>query len=223
MLQVYLILVIYFLLFALFHSVCSQEWFKDILAKFTGTFFVEYFYRFIYCIISLVLLYEVFRPTLFKLDNYPLFSISYELEYLLKIVNLLGIIITYWAFLQVDYLEFWGIKQLGIGIKKILHWDFTVETIHNVAGVERLEITGIYKFMRHPMLVGGFFMALAAPPSEASLCYLLFYSIYMLAGGFYEERRLRKNLGELYEKYSKEVGTFYPKTLNLKKRTINHD
>lgn len=223
MIQVYTLLAIYFLFFAIFHSLCSQEWFKNYLSKITGNFFIEYFYRFVYCLISIILLYEVFRPTLYQLSTYPIISITPEIEFSLKIINLIGIIITYWAFLQVDYFEFWGIKQLIIGIKKIMKKDFQIEPVKDVAGIERLEITGIYKFMRHPMLVGGLFMALAAPPSEGSLCYLGFYSLYMFAGGYYEEKRLRKNLGELYVKYSREVGSFYPKTLNFTKRTINHD
>lgn len=165
------------------------------------------------------MLYEVFRPLLLKLDTFPLFAMSFETEYALKSLNLLGIVITYWAFVQVDYLEFWGVKQAWHGFKIQLKGG-PLTPFRNLAGVERLEINGVFGVMRHPMLVGGFFMALAAPPSQSSLTYLSFYTIYMFVGGYYEEKRLRKNLGVLYTKYAKLVGVFYPKTLNFKSRVI---
>lgn len=217
-----LLIFLTFAIFATFHSVCSQEFFKKKLEHFFGFSFVEYYWRLIYCTLSIVLLYEVFRPLLLMLDTYPIVQVSYEVEYYLKMLNFLGVLVTYWAFLQVDYLEFWGVKQAWLGLKTQFAGAPRVP-FKSLAGVDRLEINGVFGVMRHPMLVGGFFMALAAPPSQSSLTYLGLYTIYMLVGGYYEEKRLRKNLGSLYTKYAEQVGACYPKSLNFKPKVFTND
>ena len=39
---------VFFVVFALFHSITAQEWFKEKLAAVTGEFFVENFWRVFY-------------------------------------------------------------------------------------------------------------------------------------------------------------------------------
>lgn len=213
-----------FFIFGAFHSVASHEKFKDIVKKFLGEYFVLYWFRLLYCLISVYLFYYIFRPLLFsQMGGSILTGITQEMFLTFKLINLLGIIISYMAFVQIDYFEFWGISQAFDGCKILLKIK-TQPDDKGIAGVDRLEISGIYKFMRHPMLVGGFFMALSvAFLSKVTMYYFFLYSFYMLVGGYYEEKRLRKNLGELYVKYAKEVGVFYPKTLNFKKRYLVND
>lgn len=211
--------IITFTIFALFHSITPQEWFKNWLAKYLGKFFVEHFWRFPYCAISILLLYEVFLPNLrsfYATHDELLFIYPNWLSQTMNIVYLLGILTAYWAFLQVDYLEFWGVKQIIQGVKALIRNEKN-HIVHNVAGIERLEVTGIYKLMRHPMLTGGFLMLLASPPTTTALVHFLLYSIYMVIGGYYEEKRLIKNIGPAYERYCEEVGAFFPRPLKAQK------
>ena len=209
--EIFLRLLVFFTLFALFHSVTANEWFKDRLARVTGTFFVEYFWRFIYCVISFCLLkYTVIDPL-----NEPAFT-RIVLTYPLWLYNVLavsffvGVVVIYWALVQVDYFEFWGLRQMYRGY---IHWKTgkPVEQKLEIAGVDRLEVKGIYHVMRHPMLTGGFLVVASSPPSLSVLCYSSLVLIYMIIGGHYEEVRLNRNIGSAYAVYCQEVGAFFPK------------
>ena len=110
-----------FILFALFHSITAQDYFKQWLARLSSSFFVDYFWRIIYCLISLYLWVECFFQPLTQLnDGHLLFNYPSFVWNLLPVAFFAGLIIAYWAFLQFDYLEFLGIKQAYFGIKRLL-------------------------------------------------------------------------------------------------------
>jgi protein-S-isoprenylcysteine O-methyltransferase Ste14 len=71
---------------------------------------------------------------------------------------------------------------------------------------------GFYGIVRHPMYLGGFlfFVALSL---NAPLAQFLGYSIlamYMIVGTILEDRRLARELGDVYREYQKEVSMFFP-------------
>jgi protein-S-isoprenylcysteine O-methyltransferase Ste14 len=72
-------------------------------------------------------------------------------------------------------------------------------------------VNGIYKWVRHPMLVGGLLFLLTSGPSLNNLMYTAMYTAYMLIGGYYEERRLVRIFGEDYQRYREQVGAFFPR------------
>lgn len=199
----------WFFLFGLFHSLTAHEWFKAKLAGVTSEFFVVHFWRLPYCIISFWLLYYLFLPQIYAVGAYEL-VFTYPLWFwnILALARIAGLIIIYWAFIQIDYLEFWGFKQFWAGIKHMIHktpWA-PIET----AGVDRLEINGIYHFCRHPMLTGGFLLVLTLPPTKMTFVYSFYFFLYMLVGWYFEEKRLVANLGSAYIKYRNETGAFLP-------------
>ncbi|MDP7040516.1 MAG: hypothetical protein QGI45_15265 [Myxococcota bacterium] len=202
-----------FLGFGLFHSICAREPFKEALGRITSPFFVEYFWRIIYCFISYYLLYYTFFVVLYQhhpeqsvlLKDYPLSG--WVFMYILRLV---GVFLTYWAFLQSDYLEFLGFKQAYKGILKLLG---KTPPPQKVFGTDRLEIHGVYGWIRHPMLAGGFWFIVSLPLTINNLIFLCFYSTYMVIGMYYEEERLVRVFGEDYVSYQKRVGALFPKTI----------
>lgn len=70
----------------------------------------------------------------------------------------------------------------------------------------------LYRWVRHPMMVGLFIAFWAAPTMTLShLVFSLGMSIYILVGVHYEERGLREELGAPYRAYAARTGRFLPR------------
>ncbi|MFQ5938380.1 MAG: methyltransferase family protein, partial [Acidiferrobacterales bacterium] len=87
-------------------------------------------------------------------------------------------------------------------------------------GTHRLEVKGVYGWIRHPMLMAGFLFLASSGPSRNNLVFLLMYTSYMLIGAYYEERRLVRVFGAQYLRYRREVGAFIPR-LRFPRRAVN--
>lgn len=125
------------------------------------------------------------------------------------VLHLFSIAVFYVAFVQSDYLEFLGIKQMWRGL-------LTLTGRHhppplNLFGTHRLVTGGAYGFVRHPMLSAGFLFLATSGPSLNNLLYLGMYTAYMLIGGYFEESRLIRIFGEEYRRYQRRVGRFFPR------------
>lgn len=201
-----------FAAFALLHSLGAQEPFKQALARLAGPFFVDHFWRFAYCALSFWALYHGVA-SLHWLQNprNDVWLVVYP-EWLWQIVtalHLASIVVFYVAFLQSDYLEFLGFKQAWRGLR-ILAGRPAREPLE-IFGTDRLEVNGIYGWVRHPMLSAGLLFLLTSGPSLNNLVYTGMYATYMLIGGYYEERRLIRIFGQDYLRYRREVGAFVPR------------
>jgi protein-S-isoprenylcysteine O-methyltransferase Ste14 len=81
----------------------------------------------------------------------------------------------------------------------------------------------LYRLVRHPLLVG-FLIAFWAAP-DMSVGRLLFTGLstgYILVAVRLEEADLRRDLGEPYERYSREVPRFIPRLGGVSARTPSH-
>jgi methanethiol S-methyltransferase len=204
---------LFFIVFAIFHSLSAQEIFKDLLARCLGSFFVKYFWRFSYCLISWVLLYPICINQLGHIPpvfNVQFYKFSEPLRIFVDVARVLGLVIFLWAILQFDYLSFLGIKQLIQGIQILRGGRAPFNVL--VSGVDHLEVKGIYRFLRHPMAVGGVLSSL--PLGGLSVTWVFFFALavsYLLVGNHIEERRLIKNFGDQYLDYKRDVGGYFPR------------
>ena len=114
--------ILVFFILGTFHSIAAQDWFKDLLKKMVGVFFVDHFWRMSYCIISfgLLKLFEAFTHLSFG-RNDPLFIYPDWIEAIMATLKLTGIILLYWSFIQSDFFEYWGVKQFSIGLAKLFN------------------------------------------------------------------------------------------------------
>jgi protein-S-isoprenylcysteine O-methyltransferase Ste14 len=79
---------------------------------------------------------------------------------------------------------------------------------------DELNVTGIYSLLRHPLYLGNFFMWLgpvlflrsAGDTIVFGLIYWLYYERIMFA----EEQFLRRKFGDIYDKWSENVSSFFP-------------
>ncbi len=201
-----------FAAFGLLHSIGAQEPFKDALARWTSRFLVDHFWRIAYCALSYVALY-IGVATLHWARNTEndVWLVAYPdwLWQVIIVLHLGSIALLYVAFLQSDYLEFLGFKQAHRGIRAILGKPAAQPELE-LFGTNRLEITGVYGWVRHPMLIGGLLFLLTSGPSLNNIIYSAMYTAYMLVGGYYEERRMIKIFGDDYRRYQRRVGAFVP-------------
>ena len=202
-----------FAVFGLLHSVGAQEPFKNALTGLVGRFFVDYFWRLIYCGLSFwALYYGVAALHWARNVEYDVWLIAYPawLWRLVVVLHLASIGLIYIAFLQSDYLEFLGFKQAWRGLLVIFGGGGGRPDM-KLFGTHRLVVSGAYRWVRHPMLAGGLLFMLTSGPSLNNLVYTVMYTAYMVIGGYYEERRMIKIFGEDYRRYQRQVGAFFPR------------
>jgi len=201
--------------FGLLHSICAQEPFKEALARMTGPFFVDHFWRLIYCVVSYGALYSgVASLHWARNTGYDFWVFIYPdwLWQTITVLHLGSIALIYAAFLQSDYLEFWGFRQAWRGI--CAQRGVAASEVR-LFGTHRLETQGVYGWVRHPMLSAGLMFLLTSGPSLNNIVYTVMYTAYMLIGGYYEERRLLRIFGEDYRSYQRNVGAFFPRVRQL--------
>ena len=202
-----------FVLFAVFHSIAAHEPLKSALARWTSPFFVDHFWRLAYCALSFAALYGGVSALLWgRHAENDVWLIAYP-EWLwqtLTALHLGSIGLLYAAFFQSDYLEFLGLKQAWRGLRALAGMAVVPTPVERF-GSDRLVTTGVYAWVRHPMLAGGLLFLLTSGPSLNNLVYTAMYTSYMLIGGYYEERRLVRIFGEDYLRYRARVGAFCPR------------
>lgn len=202
-----------FAVFGLLHSVGAQEPFKNALTRWAGSFFVDYFWRLVYCGLSFWALYYGIAALHWARNvEYDSWLIVYPdwLWWLVVIIHLASIALIYTAFLQSDYLEFLGLKQAYRGLLVVFRGAGGYTDLE-LFGTHRLVVRGVYRWVRHPMLVGGLLFLLTSGPSLNNVVYTAMYAAYMVIGGHYEEKRMIRVFGEDYRRYQSQVGAYFPR------------
>ncbi len=204
--------IIAFAVFGLLHSIGAQEPFKQALARWTGSFFVDHFWRLVYCGFSYwALYYGIASLHWARNTEYDVWLIAYPdwLWQITIVLHLGSVALLYTAFLQSDYLEFLGLKQAYRGLLSILGRAPPTSDI-KLFGTHRLEVRGVYGWIRHPMMAAGLLFLLTSGPSLNNIVYTAMYTAYMVIGGYYEERRMIKLFEDDYRRYQRRVGAFFP-------------
>jgi protein-S-isoprenylcysteine O-methyltransferase Ste14 len=180
-------------LHSFFTSTGTTTWFKEKLRK------KFIYYRICYNLFSLVTVI----PLLYWQGNIS-GPVIIPLSPILKIIKFFAIvssiIIMAGSFFSFDIGEFLGIRQLKKGVDR--SGKSIVISMH-----------GFYGVVRHPMYFAGviFFVALMTDSQLAQfLCYLIL-AVYMVIGSIREDRRLARELGDVYRAYQKKVPIFLPK------------
>jgi protein-S-isoprenylcysteine O-methyltransferase Ste14 len=128
----------------------------------------------------------------------------------LVILHLGAIALLYTAFLQSNYLEFLGLRQAYRGLMILFSGTRTFTSL-KLFGTHRLVVNGVYRWVRHPMLVGGLLFLLTSGPSLNNIIYIAMYTTYMVIGGYFEEKRMIRVFGQEYRHYQQQVGAYVPR------------
>jgi protein-S-isoprenylcysteine O-methyltransferase Ste14 len=202
-----------FALFGLLHSIGARESYKEAIGRLIGPFAVAHFWRLVYCVLSFAWFYHVIGPLHWEMhpgNDRWLFVYPYWLWEVITVLHIGSIAFIYAAFFQSDYLEFLGLRQAWRGALVWMGGSHVSEMLQ-LFGTGRLETHGVYRVVRHPMLVGGLLYLITSGPSINNVLFALMYLSYMLLGGHYEERRLIRIFGEEYVGYRRRVGGYLPR------------
>ena len=180
---------LYFLFFAVIHSLLATDRAKNKAEKLLGKAFR--YYRLLYSLISIPL----FAPALMVWMTYSnftpvIYAIPQNFYPIIIFVRLGAIGMFGYALLQTDALEFIGIKRQK-----------------NKVPITR----GAYALVRHPLYTAG--ILLLVTKMQMTLLDLIAVRLvtgYFLTGAFIEERRLLSVFGDEYRKYQEQVSMFIP-------------
>ena len=80
---------------------------------------------------------------------------------------------------------------------------------------QRLVVTGLYRYVRNPMIVGVFLVLISESITINSISILEWAGLFLVINTIYfklsEEPGLEKRFGEEYTRYKKEVGMWIPR------------
>lgn len=187
---------LYFLFFALFHSILAMDHAKNKAEKLMGKGYR--YYRLIYSLISFPLFIPAYLVWATYSKSSPLiYTIPDDLYPLLILIRLGALGLFGYAALQTDVLEFIGIKRE----KK-----------------KSLIMSGPYAIVRHPLYLAGILILITnMKMTQLDLLAVLLISGYCIVGAFIEEKRLLFVYGDEYRKYIQQVSMFIPVKWLVKK------
>lgn len=184
-------------IFAILHSVMARPAFK----KWWTRIIYPAIERSTYVLISslaLLLIYWQWQPitsVVWKTDNKTA-------AMLLTGVYFLGWLIAFLSTFMINHFELFGLKQIFENLRNKQSPSLTFRT--NL----------LYRIVRHPIMLG-YIIAFWATPlmTMGHLIFSITTTLYIfIAVKFYEEKDLRKSLGNEYEDYQKKVPMIFPFT-----------
>ncbi|MDD5472918.1 MAG: isoprenylcysteine carboxylmethyltransferase family protein [Candidatus Methanoperedens sp.] len=180
---------VYFLVFALIHSLLATDYIKNKARMLPGKGFR--FYRIGYTIISFLTFAPAFLTWMKYTASMPLvYSISPWLYPVVILIRIFALGMFVYAVLQTDVMDFIGIRQQTKNI---------------------LITNGAYGIVRHPLYASGMLLLFTKMEmSRLDLVASALVSIYLIIGAYIEERRLLSVFGEEYRKYQQQVSMFIP-------------
>ncbi len=175
------------LLFAVVHSVLASQSCKQYLYRHG---LKEPRYRLLYSVFS-VLTTAVWVWFVHQLADASLYQTDGLIWLVMVALQVLGLIVALLAFQPIDGLVFLGVRKAKLGTDPFI-------------------VSGIYRWLRHPMYMGAMLILLAMPEqSYNGLHFSLVICVYFIVGSRFEEQRMLKEHPE-YATYQVSVPAFIP-------------
>ncbi|GAB4491859.1 MAG: isoprenylcysteine carboxylmethyltransferase family protein [Anaerolineales bacterium] len=182
-------------LWGVIHSILASHTVKDAARRFFGPA-SDRLYRFSYNIFSAASIFPILLM-LFTFPDQPLYAIPEPWVYLSVLIQGAAFFALVAGVMQTGPFEFAGLTQL--------------------AGLEpgtppRLVTDGLYAHVRHPLYTAGLAFLWAWPDMTVNrLAVWIVFSLYLLIGAWFEERKLLKDFGQEYADYKARTPMLLPK------------
>ena len=179
-------------LWGVVHSLLASIGFKNFLRRILGNRFMN-FYRLLYNIFALVSV----LPILYLMVSLPdktLYQAPVPWSYLMRAGQALSVLFLFIAVLQTDVLSFAGLRQL-----------FQEEETGS------LVTNGLYRSVRHPLYTFSL-LILWLSPSMSINAFIVYaaFTVYILIGIVFEERKLVREFGNVYLEYKSRTPMLFP-------------
>jgi protein-S-isoprenylcysteine O-methyltransferase Ste14 len=163
---------------------------------------VDRFYRLAFVLLAVVTLLPVLAMAAF-LPSRVLWVIPTPWLFLTLTIQFLAMVLLVATALETDVMAFAGVRQV---------------LRPNQADENELVVSGLYRFVRHPLYFFSIILFWLFPyMTDLLLAFFLAGTLYFLLGTIPEERKLAATFGEAYEKYRQEVPWMIPGTKFKKK------
>lgn len=195
-----LVILLLFAVFGASHSYLASVHFKEKLKKEMPG--IMPFYRLLYNIIALFSLYLIYE--LSPKPGLIIYDLKYPYDILMLVPQFIALAGILWSARYFSLMEFSGLSQ----IKRHFNNETDPEELDEKLS---LRIEGPYRYMRHPVYFFSImFLVLRPVMSLFYLVFILCIIAYFYIGSFYEEKKLNRQFGESYRKYSDRVPRIVP-------------
>ena len=176
------------LIFAVLHSFLAARSTKDFVFRHHIS---EQYYRLFYSLFAM-LTTAIWLAFVHALPDQPLYHLTGIAMWLALMLQAIGVVILLLTFRSFDGMMFLGLKP-------------------STTSIDSFHISGVYRYMRHPMYTGVMLILFASPIQTMNSLHLcLAMSLYFIIGARLEEQRMRHMFPE-YADYQTRVGAFIPK------------
>jgi protein-S-isoprenylcysteine O-methyltransferase Ste14 len=190
-------IVIASILWGVVHSILASYGFKHIVRNMFGATAFYRLYRLSYNLFALA----SFLPIALMLITFPdrlLYSITGPWVYVMTIAQGLAAFALIAGVMQTGLWEFSGLAQLAPS--------------YGDSKPSGLVVDGLYAYVRHPLYSAGLlFIWLSPEMSVNRLALWVIFSLYIVVGAYFEERKLLKDFGSDYAEYKAKTPMFIPR------------
>jgi protein-S-isoprenylcysteine O-methyltransferase Ste14 len=187
-----LILTAYIACWGFVHSLQASLGIKNYLRQKLGPG-INRAYRLIYNVFSVI----GFAPVLVLmrvLPDHGVYRVSAPWNVLMIAGQVVAVLLLFVTFLQTDAWSFVGLRQMVEGEKPAA-----------------LVTNGFYRWVRHPLYLFGLLLLWLTPDMTANMLVVyISLTIYLLAGAYFEERKLSHEFGGPYTEYQSRTPMFIP-------------
>jgi protein-S-isoprenylcysteine O-methyltransferase Ste14 len=178
--------------YGLVHTLMASIGFKDLVYTFFGRP-AERYYRLFYSIFSGITLLPLLALTVMIPDQI-LYTIPQPWVKVTIAVQAISMLLLVYSLLQTGAFQFVGLSQ-AMGFESN----------------ERLNIRGLYRLMRHPLYTFSLAVLWLTPTmSRNSMLLYAAFTIYIIIGAQFEERKLEKIFGDAYRRYKLRTSFMIP-------------
>ncbi|MGC8855262.1 MAG: methyltransferase family protein [Anaerolineae bacterium] len=188
-----LILILTMALWGAVHSFLASLSVKSFFQRYLGSGIMR-FYRLVYNGFSVISFLPILWLTVVLPDR-PLYQAPLPWSLLMLTGQGLAAILLLIGVLQTGPLSFAGVRQLIEEEKP-----------------PSLVVTGLYRYVRHPLYTAGLLFLWLTPAMTLNLLTLyLAATLYILIGARFEERKLLREFGEAYARYQRSTPMLLPR------------
>lgn len=188
------------MLYGILHSILAAFNTKAIFTKFFGQRAYHGLYTLFFNTIALVSLLPIFA-LMWTMDTSTIWHIEGGLAWVLRGIQIIGLLGLGYSVLQIDTMRFLGVKQA-------LAW---LNDVPLPLPDEALQTGGVYRLVRHPLYFFSLLFIWPMPTmTSAWLGFNLAATLYFMIGSRLEERKLQRIFGSDYITYQKQVAWLIP-------------